>query len=160
MDTEQKYEFTGETRDPGNVTLRQIRALRDFGGVKKGELGGWIESEKNLLNDGTAWVSGDAQVYGDARVYGTAQVSGTARVYGDARVSGDAQVLSNKDHIVFKNFWSSGRYFTWTRSNNMWTAGCFHGTGVARVISSLSVSAASNRGEINITNLTVSSSPR
>lgn len=33
------------------------------------------------------------------------------------------------DYIVFKNFWSSGRYFTWTRSNNKWKAGCFHGTG-------------------------------
>lgn len=21
------------------------------------------------------------------------------------------------------------RYFTWTRSNNMWRAGCFYGTG-------------------------------
>ena len=30
---------------------------------------------------------------------------------------------------MFKNFWSSGRYFTYTRSNGMWTVGCFHGTG-------------------------------
>ena len=34
-----------------------------------------------------------------------------------------------KDYIVFKNWWSSGRWFTWTRSDNMWTVGCFHGTG-------------------------------
>ena len=33
------------------------------------------------------------------------------------------------DYIVFKNFWSSGRYFTWTRSNNKWKVGCFYGTG-------------------------------
>lgn len=33
------------------------------------------------------------------------------------------------DYIVFKNWWSSGRYFTWTRSNNMWSVGCFYGTG-------------------------------
>ena len=31
--------------------------------------------------------------------------------------------------LVFKNWWSSGRYFTWTRSNNMWKVGCFFGTG-------------------------------
>lgn len=31
--------------------------------------------------------------------------------------------------IVFKNWWSSGRYFTWTRSNDMWLVGCFYGTG-------------------------------
>ena len=33
------------------------------------------------------------------------------------------------DYIVFKNWWSSGRYFTWTRSNGMWSVGCFYGTG-------------------------------
>ena len=31
--------------------------------------------------------------------------------------------------MVFKNNWSSGRYFTWTKSNNMWQVGCFYGTG-------------------------------
>ena len=44
-------------------------------------------------------------------------------MWGDAIVCGDA------DYIVFKNWWSSGRYFTWTRSNNMWSVGCFYGTG-------------------------------
>jgi hypothetical protein len=38
-------------------------------------------------------------------------------------------ISSDKDYIIFKNWWSSGRYFTWTRSNDMWTVGCFYGTG-------------------------------
>ena len=33
------------------------------------------------------------------------------------------------DYIVFKNNWSSGRYFTWTKSNDKWSVGCFYGTG-------------------------------
>lgn len=33
------------------------------------------------------------------------------------------------DYAVFKNNWSSGRYFTWTKSNDMWEVGCFYGTG-------------------------------
>ena len=33
------------------------------------------------------------------------------------------------DYIVFKNWRSSGRYFTWTRNNNMWSVRCFFGTG-------------------------------
>ena len=70
-----------------------------------------------------ARVSGDAMVYGDARVYGDAEVSGNAEVYGNARVYGNA------DYIVFKNHWSSGRYFTYTKSNKMWRVGCFYGTG-------------------------------
>ena len=62
-----KYEFTGETIEKFGVTLRRIRALKD---VKqgnnviaiKGETGGWIAEEKNLSQDGNAWVSGDAQI--------------------------------------------------------------------------------------------------
>lgn len=94
-----KYELTSETLRYKGCTLHRIKALKDFGSIKAGELGGWVEKEKNLPQYGNAWV------------------------YGDARVCGDA------DYIVFKNFWSSGRYFTWTRSNNMWKVGCFHGTG-------------------------------
>ena len=67
-----KYEFTGETQNiecTGKViTLRRIRAARDFMGVKKEELGGWIETEDNLSHSGNAWVSGDAQVSGNARL--------------------------------------------------------------------------------------------
>ncbi|RGT58645.1 polymer-forming cytoskeletal protein, partial [Streptococcus anginosus] len=60
---------------------------------------------------------------------GNARVYGDARVYGNAWVSGDARVKSLKDYIVFKNNWSSGRYFTYTKSNKMWRAGCFYGAG-------------------------------
>ena len=107
----------------GDITLRRIVALRDFGDVKAGDKGGWIEKEENLSQDGDAWI------YGNARVYGDAWVCGDARVYGDARVCGDAHVASESDYILFKNFWSSGRYFTYTFSNRMWKVGCFYGTG-------------------------------
>ena len=42
---------------------------------------------------------------------------------------GDAWVESQKDYIVFKNSWSSFRWFTYTRSNKMWRVGCFYGSG-------------------------------
>ena len=76
-----------------------------------------------------AYVLGNAEVRGEAKVYGDAKVCGNAKVYGKAEVSGDAKVYKNGDYIVFKNWWSSGRYFTWTRSNNKWKVGCFWGTG-------------------------------
>ena len=87
-----------------------------------------------VVSDG-ARVFGNAEVYGGARVYGNAEVSDDAVVYGNAVVSdgavvyGNAVVSSMDDYITFKNFWSSGRYFTWTRSNNKWKVGCFYGTG-------------------------------
>lgn len=78
---------------------------------------------------GSAKVYGNAEVAGTARVYDSTKVYGNARVYGDAVVCGDAVVKSLEDYVVFKNWWSSGRYFTWTRSNNRWRVGCFYGTG-------------------------------
>ena len=56
--------------------LYRIKALKDFRNVKKGTVGGYIEYEQNLSQQGNAWiyddawVSGNAWVYGDARVYG------------------------------------------------------------------------------------------
>ena len=88
-----------------------------------------------------AEVYGDTMVYENAKVYGDAKVSGSAAVFGDAEVCGKAEVCDNaeirgnaivandSDYIVFKNWWSSGRYFTWTKSNNMWKVGCFYGSG-------------------------------
>lgn len=94
-----------------------------------------------------AKVYGDAVVFDDVRVYEDAQVFGNANVrdraligdkalvygntyiFGYATILGNAVINANSDYIVFKNWWSSGRYFTWTRSNNMWKVGCFYGTG-------------------------------
>ena len=130
-----KYEITSETKVIHGVELHRIKALKSFGSVGKGELGGWIESEKNLSQDGDAWVGENAVVFDNATVCEIAEVSGNAVVHGNAvvyenaTVCGDATVRGDADYIVFKNWWSSGRYFTWTRSNNKWKVGCFYGSG-------------------------------
>lgn len=148
-----------DTKVVGGKTLYRIEALRDFADVQKGDKGGYVESEENLSHEGNCWVYDNAWVYGYARVYGNAQVYGNARVYGGAQVYGDACVFDNAqvygnarvydnawvagnaqvygdarirdtaDYYVGKNVWSSGRYFTYTRSNGMWKVGCFYGTG-------------------------------
>lgn len=65
---EKKYELTEESIQVFGKTLYRIRALRDFGDVKAGNIGGYIEKEDNLSQLGNAWVYGNARVYGDARV--------------------------------------------------------------------------------------------
>ena len=126
---EKKYKLTDETINVGGKKLCRIEALKDFGDVKKGDKGGFIEDEHNLSHDGNSWVFGNACVYCNARVCGNASVYGDARVCGNASVFDNAKIENNSDYIVFKNWWSSGMYFTWTRSNNMWSVGCFYGTG-------------------------------
>ena len=96
-----KYELTNESITIDNHILYRIRALRDFGNVKAGELGGYVESEYNLSHEGDCWVSGDGKVFGNGRVFGNAEVYGNARVaghawvYDNAKVCGDAWVFGN-----------------------------------------------------------------
>ena len=124
-----KYKLTDEFIDIGDKKLYRIEALKDFASIKKGDKGGFVESEENLSQNDNCWVYRNARVKGDAKVFGDAQVYGNAKVNGNAEISGNAKISSISDYIIFKNWWSSGRHFTWTRSNNMWKVGCFYGTG-------------------------------
>ena len=139
---EKKYKLREDlTKEYNGKTLYRIEALRNFEYIAKGELGGYIEKEENLSHYNDCWIFGDARVWGNAKVWGNARVWGNAkvcddaRVYDDARVWGNAKVCGNaiitktSDYYVGKNTWSSGRYFTYTRSNRMWKVGCFYGTG-------------------------------
>ena len=91
-----KYEMLqDQTIEWRGRTLYRIRALRDFGDVHAGDVGGYIECERNLSQDGNAWVYDDARVSGDARVYGNARVCDNAWVCGNALVCGDACVYGN-----------------------------------------------------------------
>ena len=132
-----KYELMDETTVVDGTTLRRIKALKDFYGVKKGEIGGYIEKEENLSQDGTAWVFNDAMVSGNAWVSGNAQVDGKARVYGSALVSGNTNLYGDAD--VFKkthylNIGAIGSRFGFTTffrnvgPGIMVSCGCFLGT--------------------------------
>ncbi|HFZ9544317.1 TPA: hypothetical protein ACGMAH_001513 [Streptococcus agalactiae] len=155
-----KYELLkDDTIEVAGKTLFRIKALISFKDIRKGEIGGYVEAERNLSQSGNAWVTGNAWVCDDAWVSGNARVTGNARVSdnawvsgnacvtgnawvcddawvsgnawvtGNAWVSGNAWVETSNDYIVFKNNWSSFRWFTYTKSNKMWRVGCFYGTG-------------------------------
>ena len=84
-----KYEIITDQNDEN---YSRIRALIDFGDVKKGDIGGKIDNYDNLSQEGDCWVYHNAQVRGNAKVRVDAKVSGNAKVYGDARVSGEVEV--------------------------------------------------------------------
>ena len=93
--------------------LFRIIALKDFGFIKKGELGGLIEKESNLSQKNECWihenasVTGNAEVSGNAQIYGNAKVIDNAKVYGNATVYSTAYVSGNakatKEVITFGN---------------------------------------------------------
>lgn len=72
--------------------LYRIRALKNFGDVKKGDIGGWVESEKNLSQKGLCWIYDDAKVSDKARVSENARVMDLAVVDYNARVHGTAGI--------------------------------------------------------------------
>ena len=108
-----KFELTSESIvNIFGKKLFRIKALIEFGNVKEGELGGFVEKEENLSHEGDAWVYGDAEVSGDARVYGN------ARVYEDA------------DYTTVKGFGTEYRTTTFFKCKDgivRVRCGCFYG---------------------------------
>ena len=108
-----KFELTRNAIAMHGKTLFQIRAVSDFGCVKCGELGGYVEIERNLSQEGSAWVFRDA------------------RVYGDATISKDARLFSERDYVTVKGFGRENRYTTFFREKTGTIGvecGCFSGT--------------------------------
>ena len=68
--------FNVENNTFENVELYQIKAVRDFGEVKEGELGGYIEKEENLSHDSNCWVRESGKVYGSHRIEGDSIIFG------------------------------------------------------------------------------------
>lgn len=93
MSTNNKYELI-----PTENGFFRIRAVRSFGDVKKGDIGGLIQSKDNLADYGLCWIYDNARCVGSGRVTDNAQIRDEASIYQDGRVYGDA-VVSGKAHI-------------------------------------------------------------
>lgn len=106
------------------IVVYRIQNLRT--GVK----GGYIASEKNLSQEGYAWVGGNAIVYGNARVYDNAKVYGSARVYGNAKiyeyaeVDGHARVYGHAEVFGTAQVFNHAKVYghAWV-SGNLWISG-------------------------------------
>ena len=85
-----KYIFTGSKIEYRGRILNEIQAIKDFGDVKKGDLGGWIEKESNLSQSGDCWVYDDT-VY----VYDDAIIKDNAKIYRRAKIHGNAIIKDN-----------------------------------------------------------------
>lgn len=123
---DKKYEILKDQAITMNgSTIYRIKALRNFGDVKAGDIGGFIEKEENLSHEGPCWVYGDAMVYHNAKVrenaivrdyahvYNESQVlhnaivEGHARVHGHGIVFGNARIKDNGsvfDHGIVNGF--------------------------------------------------------
>ena len=121
-----KYEFTGETKEftpwfdkSKSIVVQRIRY------TETGELGGFIENESNLSQDGDCHIDEETVVFGNAKVYGNANVTeseiggssqiydnatvtlgytlGNTKIYGNAVVTNEEESLIDGDTQIYDN---------------------------------------------------------
>lgn len=75
-------------------TRFRIRALRDIPehGVLAGDLGGFVQSERNLSQTGAAWIADLASATDRSHVGGDSLLSGNAKMTGDSRADGRSRI--------------------------------------------------------------------
>lgn len=87
-----KYRLTDIKIEHDGHTLYRIEALKDFGIISKGTLGGYVENINNLSQEDTCWIADEAKVYDNAKVFENAFICGFANIYGNASVRCNAIV--------------------------------------------------------------------
>lgn len=104
---EKKYEILKDTKIKflGREVYR-IRALKDFSDVKKGDIGGYVESEKNLSQEGDCWIYGNAIACDYSIVCGNAVACDYSIICNNAVIR-DNSVVCNRaivcEHSVVKD---------------------------------------------------------
>lgn len=99
--SEGKYELL-----PGPITINgsiayKIKALKSFGDVTAGQIGGAVSSESNLSHLGCCWIYDNgaavenARVYGNAKIYDNAIIAESAQVYDSAKIGGNVMIKGN-----------------------------------------------------------------
>lgn len=92
-----KYMLSEETKKivsgDKRTTLHRIIATSKFADVNIGDKGGWVESERNLSQDGLSWIYDESAVFADAVVQGDAMVLLNAMI-SDHAIIKDSAIIS------------------------------------------------------------------
>lgn len=107
---DKKYEILYDQKEKiyDGVCCYRIRALKDFSDVKSGDIGGYVQSEKNLSQEGNCWIYDEAEVLNNAIVCDNAVVKNKAIVADNAVVLDDSIVKESaytfgNSHIIGKS---------------------------------------------------------
>lgn len=73
--------------------------------IPKGELGGWIESERNLSQEGNCWISSGSKVWDNALITGNAYVGCGNRIKGNVIIKDNAKCHNSliEDNAIIAN---------------------------------------------------------
>lgn len=87
-----KYEITSNVLTVDGRDFFQVKALKDFDNAKAGDLGGYVENEHNLSQEGECWIRRDVVLMDNARVEDNAVVTGDSVVRNNGCVRGYTRV--------------------------------------------------------------------
>lgn len=93
---DKKYEILKDTKERflGREVYR-IRALKNFSDVKKGDIGGYVESKRNLSQEGDCWIYDNAIACDYSVVCDNAKVCDNAIVRDYVVICGHAIIRDN-----------------------------------------------------------------
>lgn len=86
-----------------NRILYRIEAIRDFDDVKKGDLGGYVQYERNLSHEGNCWIYQNAKavdssvVFENGKMYDESGIAENARLYGSAKTKDSTMMIQYVD---------------------------------------------------------------
>lgn len=115
---------SGHARISGKALILDKATIKDHATITDN-----ASVANNAIVCGQALVKDKAMVLHYSVIGDDATVLNDSVITSMAEIVGDAVIAKNTDYEVFKNNWSSGRSFTYTKSNHMWCVGCFYGTG-------------------------------
>lgn len=100
-----KYRLSEQIR-PVDITLngqhfrlrmRQVIACQDFADVKRGEMGGWVDNEACLSQQGSCWIyDQNSLIFAGACVADNVRILGPCQIYGAAIISGHCCIESSE----------------------------------------------------------------
>lgn len=85
MSLKSKVRYEGEKR----TIVRVIEEKR----IKAGDSGGFVQSEKNLSQEGSCWIDNDAFAFGAAKVCDDAYLGGRAAIGGKVKLFDETKVV-------------------------------------------------------------------
>lgn len=112
-----------ETEEVTAIEFKRIRALRDIpeAGVKKGDLGGWIQTaeydgerwyqlektaEQALSQEGSCWLDPGVVLYADCKIEGNTQLKGFSWIEDQTSIKGNTII---KDSLVVASEINGGK---------------------------------------------------
>lgn len=82
----------GITKD---VIVYQIRSINPSINDKFPSLGGWVENEYNLSQEGECWITDGCYILGNSKIKDNTTLFGKAIVYGESIIKGNSVITGN-----------------------------------------------------------------